>query len=185
MWSLEGPVPTVGVLPALISQSKSSCWDCRQEQRSNSKLQRPLKPSERQKSRFPPRPSDYLEIDAGGQRADGGGLTADVVVLVRLVPAVVDEVAQVVLRDAVAVGAGVLLRRAGLAGGKGVGAVGETHIVDHQVAHVADPSLRPERHLGTDKRRVQISCCFSATPVPDVVGQGGLSEASWEKKRGP
>lgn len=39
-----------------------------------------------------------------------GGLTADIGVLVRVVPAVVDEVTQVVLGDAVAVSAGVLLR---------------------------------------------------------------------------
>lgn len=68
-------------------------------------------------------------------------------VLVRVVPAVVDEVTQVVLGDAVAIHARVLLRRARPARKKGWRAVQEADVVHHQVAHVADPSLGPEHHL--------------------------------------
>lgn len=76
-----------------------------------------------------------------------GGLTADVVVFVRVVPAVVDEVTQVVLGDAVAVHARVLLGRARPARKKRRRAVQKADVIYHQVAHVADPSLGPEHHL--------------------------------------
>lgn len=68
-------------------------------------------------------------------------------VLIRVVPAVVDEVTQVVLGDAVAIYARILLRRARPARKKGWRAVQEADVVYHQVAHVADPSLGPEHHL--------------------------------------
>lgn len=76
-----------------------------------------------------------------------GGLTADVGVLVRVVPTVVDEVTQVVLGDAVAIGAGVLLWCTREAWRQRRGAVQETDVIHHHVAHVADPSLGSEHHL--------------------------------------
>lgn len=78
---------------------------------------------------------------------DGKELTADVVVLVRVVPTVVDEVTQVVFGDAVTIHARVLFRCARLAGRKRWRAVQEADIVYHQVTHVADSSLGSEHHL--------------------------------------
>lgn len=59
----------------------------------------------------------------------------------------VDEVTQVVLGDAVAVSAGILLRCARQGWRKRWGALQEADVIDHQVAHVADSSLCPEYHL--------------------------------------
>lgn len=75
------------------------------------------------------------------------GLTADVGVFVRVVSTVVDEVTQVVLGDAVAISAGILLRCAGQGWRKRWRALQEADIIDHQVPHVADSSLCTEHHL--------------------------------------
>lgn len=75
------------------------------------------------------------------------GLTADVGVFIRVVSTVVDEVTQVVLGDAVAISAGVLLRCARQGWRKRWRALQEANIVYHQVPHVADSSLCPKYHL--------------------------------------
>lgn len=75
------------------------------------------------------------------------GLTADVGVFIRVVATVVDEVTQVVLGDAVAISAGVLLRRARQGWRKRWRALQEANIIYHQVSHVADSSLGPKYDL--------------------------------------
>lgn len=75
------------------------------------------------------------------------GLTADVGVFVGVVSTVVDEVTQVVLGDAVAISAGILLRCARQGWRKRWRALQEADIINHQVSHVADSSLRTEYHL--------------------------------------
>lgn len=62
----------------------------------------------------------------------------------------VDEVTQVVLRDAEATGASVLLRCTRLIGKQRRGAVQEVDVVYHHIAHVADPTLGPKHHLAKD-----------------------------------
>lgn len=81
------------------------------------------------------------------------GLTADVGVLVWVVSAVVDEITQVVLRNAVAVGTGVLLWCTWLVWRKRRGAVQEADIVYHHITHVADPSFRPEHNLTMNNKQ--------------------------------
>lgn len=115
---------------------------------SNSKLQRSLKPSGRQIAKKESQ-LGWLTLCASSvrERRFGEQLTADVVVLIRVVPAVVDQVTQVVFGDAVAIRACVLLRCARPARRKRWRAVQEANVVDYQVAHVADPSLGPEHDL--------------------------------------
>lgn len=140
-------MPTVGVLPALISQSKSSSLLWSQEHVSNSKLQRSLKPSGRQIANKESQLGWFILCVSSVGGDSGEQLTADVVVLIRVVPAVVDQVTQVVFGDAVAIRACVLLRCARPARRKRWRAVQEANVVDYQVAHVADPSLGPEHDL--------------------------------------
>lgn len=60
-----------------------------------------------------------------------GALTADVVVLVRVVSAVIDEVTQVLLRDAVSISTGVLLGGARPVRWKRRRAVQEANVIYH------------------------------------------------------
>lgn len=64
----------------------------------------------------------------------------------------VDEVTQVVLRDAVAICTGVLLRCARLVWRKRRGAIHEADVIYYQVTHVADPSFSREYHLKKNNR---------------------------------
>lgn len=75
----------------------------------------------------------------------------------------VDEVTQVVLRDALAICTGILLRCTWLIWRQWRGAVQEADIIYYHITHIADPSLGPEHHLTKDNKPRISSVCYVNT----------------------